>query len=107
MNGLPYVVSTVKARIYTASGTTNTSGLITFAIPAGLFLSVLSVSAQAVRNATAATTACFAQVLSFSQTSVAVAVFESKTSGVLLGGTTEGLEATPTATSVLLTVIGT
>lgn len=106
MNGSPYVVCDVRARIYSASGTTNTAGQLTFTLPAGFFTAILSVQAQAVRNSTAATQACFAQVLTYNQTSVAVAVFESKTTGVLLGGTVEGLEPTPSATSVLLTVIG-
>lgn len=103
----PYVIAVVPMMIWTTSGTTSAAGAITFAIPAGAFSTVYTVNATVVRNSTDATTACFAQVRSFSTTQVVVQVFESKNTGILLGGSVEGLELATAATTVLLTVFGT
>lgn len=90
--------------VYTATGTTSATGALTFTLPAGMFTSVLSVQANAIRDTVSPGVACFALVRTFSPTSVAVQVFESRT--IVLGGG-EGLEATTTATVVHLAVFGT
>lgn len=100
------VVSDRTSTMYHAVGTTSAAGALTFTIPAGMFSSITAVHATAVRDTVSATTACFALVRSYTTSSVVVQVFESKTTGIALGGTAEGLEVTPTATSVCLTVFG-
>lgn len=101
-----YAISDVALRVWNFSGTTSTAGALTVTIPAGAFTTVLGVCATAVRNTTDPTQACFALVRSYSATQVVVQVFESKTSGVLIGGVVEGLEATGSAVAVLVTVFG-
>lgn len=100
------VTSNVQLLLYTATGTTNATGAITFAIPAGTFDTVYGAHAQAVRDTASPAFACFAVVRSFTTTSVVVQVFESKMTGVVLGGNVEGLELSTSATTVLLTVLG-
>ncbi len=105
-DGAPYVTGHVALKLFTTSGTTNTSGGITFGIPVGTFTTVYFAQATAVRNTASAASACFALVRSVTASTVVVQVFESATTGILLGGTVEGLEATTTATTVLLQVVG-
>lgn len=99
-------------KVWTGSGVTSTSGALTVAIPAGALTSVLGVQVTCVRNSPTASGACFALVRSYSSPTanaagnVVVQVFESKTTNIGMGGTVEGLEATNTATTVLLTVFG-
>lgn len=100
------VVSDQTIVVYSRFGTTSTAGLITFTLPTGMFSTITGVHATAIRDTTSAPTACFALVRSYTTTSVVVAVFESKTTGVAIGGMVEGLETTPTATSVCVTVFG-
>lgn len=103
----PYVIATVPMMIWQVSGTTNATGAITFTIPAGAFTTVYSVTATAVRDTVNPALACFALVRTYTTSSVVVQVFESKNTGVLLGGNIEGLELSTAATTVLLTVFGT
>ncbi len=105
--GDPYVTGVGGLKLYSISGVTAANGSITFTIPAGTFTTMLTASAQAVRNTADPTLACFAVVRSLSATQVVVQVFESKTSGILLGGTVEGLELATSAVTVLLTAVGT
>jgi hypothetical protein len=100
------VLSTTDLKVWTTTGVTTTTGALTVTVPADTFSSVLSVQATCVRNTATASGACFAVVRSYSPTSIVVHVFESKTTSVSVNGTVEGLEATTTATTVLLTVFG-
>lgn len=84
-------------KVYTDVGTTNASGGVTFTLPVGYFTTVLSATATVVRGTTDPVGAAFAMLRNYSTTQAQVQVFESKTSGVLLGGVVEGLEATTTA----------
>ncbi len=94
-------------KVWATTGTTNAAGALTITVPAGAFTTVLGVTATAVRDTTNPTIACFALVRSYSTSQVVVQVFESKTSAVLLlGANIEGLEATTTATPVLVTIFG-
>lgn len=92
-----------NARVWFTSGTTSATGALTITLPVGVFQQILGVQATAVRNTTNAATACFALVRTYDTTGVALQVFESRT--IILGGG-EGLEATTTATTVLVTVFG-
>lgn len=105
-NGRPYLVGQVAMTVYATNGTTNATGALTLTLPAGLFTGIYAVHADTVRNSADPTVACFAQVRSFSTSTVVIQVFESRTSGVLLGGTTEGLELASGAVAVTCTVIG-
>jgi hypothetical protein len=93
-------------KTYTAHGNAP-AGAVTFTLPAGYFTAVHSVIATAVRDTTDARYAVFATVRTYTTSSVVVAVWDSKTSVTLLGSVTEGLELSPNAASVLLTVFGT
>lgn len=106
-NGDTYVTGSQAMKFHIANGTTSATGALTVTIPAGVFTTVLAVVANPLRNTTDPTTACFAVVRSFSATQVVIQVFESKSTGVLLGGNVEGLEATSTATVVSVLVVGT
>ncbi len=98
----------VPLRLYTdGAGTTNATGGVTFTLPSNYFTVVYGAVATAVRNSADPTMATFAMVRSWSSTSVVVQVFESKTSGVLLGGIIEGLEASGAGIPVQLMVFGT
>lgn len=101
-----YAISDVAMRVWCFSGTTTTAGALTVTIPTGAFTTVLGVSATPVRNTADPALACFALVRSYTATQVVIQVFESKTTGILIGGSTEGLEATAAAIPVLLTVFG-
>lgn len=105
-NGKPYLVGQVAMTVYATSGTTNASGALTLTLPAGLFTGVYSAHAEAVRNSADPTVACFAQIRTLATTQIVIQVFESRTSGVLLGGTTEGLELSTSAVVVYCTVFG-
>jgi hypothetical protein len=100
-------MSNVQLQLYTTSATTDTTGSAIIALPAGLFSVVYAAFATAVRDNPDPTAACFALVRSYSATSVVVQIFESHTTtGIKSGGSAEGLEATASATTVLLTVFG-
>lgn len=102
----PYVIGVVPMMVWTTTGTTNATGAITFTIPAGAFTTIYTVHADAVRDTANPALGCFAMIRSYSTTAVTVQVFESKNTGVLLGGNIEGLEVATTAVTVLLTVLG-
>lgn len=93
-------------KLYTDVQTSSTTGALTFALPAGYFTTVNSVQASCIRNTADPTLAAFAMVRSFSTTSVVVQCFESKNTGVLLGGNVEGLELATAALSIHLMVVG-
>lgn len=115
-NGLKYAVSSEVPvyrnganvgvpKFYTTSASAVVGG-VTFTLPAGYFTAVHTVIPTAVRDTTDARYACFATVRQFSTSTVVVAVWDSKTSVTLIGSVTEGLELSPDAATVLLTVIG-
>ena len=97
----------LRAKVYTASGTTDATGNVTFNLPAGYFTTVHTATPTVVRNTNDHTLGTFATVRTAGAGQVVVQCFESKTSGVLLGGVIEGLEATATAgITVTLVVFG-
>lgn len=94
-------------KIYTDSTTTNSSGQVSWNLPNGLFTAIHSVQAQVVRNTADPGLGAFCMIRTYGTGQINGIVFESKTSGVLLGGVVEGLEASPTAgIVVMLMVIG-
>lgn len=93
-------------KVWQTTGVTTTTGALTVAIPADVFDVITGVQVTAVRNTTSPASACFATVRSYSVTSVVIQVFESKTTTANIGNSIEGLEATATATTVLVTVFG-
>ncbi len=106
-NGQPYVIGHGALKIACGKATTNATGQLTFDISAAGLTAVTAVHAQAVRDTADPTRACVAVVRSYTTLQVVVQVFESKTTGMLIGGVAEGLEVTNLATEVHLTVYGT
>lgn len=96
----------LSPKIFTDSQNTNTSGALTFGLPVGYFTAINFVESQVVRDTNNPALGAFAMVRSYTTSSVTVQVFESKLSGVLLGGTVEGLELGTTAMQINLLVIG-
>lgn len=119
-NGINYVLAddpglhvyrTVSAtglvmKVHTDMQTSNATGAYTFGLPTGYFTTINSVQVSCLRNTADPTLAAFAMVRSFTTSSVIVQCFESKTTGVLLGGSIEGLELATTALNIQLLVIG-
>lgn len=117
-NGVNYALSTELAvyrtatqtglvpKIYTDALATSATGAVTFGLPASYFTTLNSIQATVVRNTADPALATFAMVRSYTATSVVVQCFESKNTGVLLGGNIEGLELTSAAVVVMLMVIG-
>lgn len=87
------------------TGTTNSSGQVTFTLPT-YFTTVHGAWPTVVRNSASPANACFPQVMTLSTTSVLVQVFESKNTGVLIGGVIEGLEASGAGITVTVSVKG-
>lgn len=99
-------ITGITPKIFTDVQTTNATGAYTFAIPSGYFTGIGYAAATAVRDTNNPSLAAFAMVRTYTLTSVTVQVFESKLTGVLLGGTIEGLELATGAVTVQLFVIG-
>ena len=86
---------------------TTSGNSVTFNISAAGFTTVGNVQATAFLNGATVTTAPIAVVTAKSTTSITVSLFESKNTGVLIGGNVEGLEPHAVAgTEVYLTVRG-
>lgn len=86
--------------------TTNSS--VTFDLTSAGFTNIVSVQAIAGLGGTTALTAASAiSVTAISNTSVTLLILESNTSGILIGGTTEGLTTHTTSKTVWITVKGT
>lgn len=96
----------LSPKIYTDSKTSDTTGAISFGLPTGYFTTINYVSAVCVRDTVTPGLATFALVRSHTTSSVTVQCFESRTSGILIGGTAEGLELATVALTVQLLVIG-
>lgn len=119
-NGQPYVLdndvrlhryqhgatANLLLKVYTATGASAANGGYTFTLPAGYFTTIYNASASVVRDSLDPAYATFAMVRSISTTSVVVHTFESKTTGVLLGGTIEGLESCGGGQNIQLMVFG-
>lgn len=100
-NGTP-----IAGKDLVLTGTTVSGGGVTFTLPAGYFTTVHIAIPQTVRNTADPTLACWAVVRTQGPSQVVCQVFESKTSGVLIGGTTEGAEVSPAGITVNLLVKG-
>lgn len=85
---------------------TNVTGAVTFTLPVGLFTTIQYISPVVIRDSADPTLATFAMVRSYSTTSIVIQCFESKTSGVLIGGVIEGLDVTSAAVAVMIKVTG-
>lgn len=101
-----YCISDQALRIWTYNGASSATGALTITIPAGAYTTVLNVCATCVRDTNNPQFATFAMVRSFTNTSVVIQCFESKTTGVLLGGSIEGLELATSSLMVNVTVFG-
>ncbi|MET0701658.1 MAG: hypothetical protein ABWY93_18565 [Mycobacterium sp.] len=93
-------------RVWTASAVSSATGAVTFTIPAGTFTTVQFIELTVMRDTADPTLAAFAMLRSFTTTSVVGQVFESKNTGVLLGGFIEGLDVASAAVSVMVKVTG-
>lgn len=97
----------IALKLYTDStGTTNGSGSVTWDLPIGYFTAVYAVNVQVVRNTADPSQATFAVVRTWGVSQVVAQCFESKNTGVLLGGVIEGLEASGAGVIVQLVVYG-
>jgi hypothetical protein len=94
-------------KIFTGAAFTDATGSVTFTFPTGFFKEILSAQATVERNTTDVTRAAFCWVSEWNMTRAIVRVAESKTSGVLLGGTVEGVELSGAGILIHATVIGT
>lgn len=85
---------------------TNSTISQTVDITAYGFTNIISVSIQCEHNMSNASQAVFGIIKSYTNTSIVYSVAKSKTTGVLIGGSVEGLELT---TGILnhITIIGT
>lgn len=99
-------VTSINLRVYTAMGSSASNGGFTFSLPAGYFTTIYSAAAHVLRDSTDPAYATFAMVRTISTSSVVVHTFESKNTGVLLGGTVEGLESCGGGQVIQLTVLG-
>jgi hypothetical protein len=87
------------------TGVTAAGGGVTFTLPT-YFTTVHIAIPQPVRNTGDPTLACWAVVRTQGPSQVVCQVFESKTSGVLIGGVIEGAEVSPAGITVNLLVKG-
>lgn len=96
----------LSPKIFSTSVSTDASGAVSIGLPTGYFTTINYVSATAIRDTASPTLATFAMVRSYTLSAVAVQCFESKTTGMLIGGVAEGMELTTAAVVVMLMVIG-
>ncbi len=101
-----YNNTTKVLKVWSGVGTTSATGEVTFTLPTSYFAEVHTAQATVFRNTTNITEYAFAFVRSLSTTSLVVRVGESKTTGVLIGGTIEGAEATGAGITVHASVFG-
>lgn len=94
-------------KIWVAEVDNNNTGLVTVAIPSNVgFTTILAITVTA-KGGSDATTAPVATIASNTTSQVVIRVVESKTTGILIGGTAEGLEAhVNTSTKLYLRVEG-
>ncbi len=100
------ISSNPEARVWFTSGVTSATGALTINLAVNAFTQVLGVQCTPVRNTADPTLACFALVRSYNASQIVIQVFESKTTGMLLGGMAEGMELATSAITVLVTVFG-
>jgi hypothetical protein len=97
---------TKYSKEFKAMQTTSSNSVVFDISPAG-FSSIVDFDCKAFLNGAGVTTAPIAIVTAKSTTSITVSLFQSKTTGVLIGGTIEGLEThAVVGTEVYLTVQG-
>jgi hypothetical protein len=94
-------------KIWIAEVANNVSGTTTVAIPTNVaFTTILNIQVSA-KSPNALTTAPVVSIVSNTLTSIVVRAMESKTTGILVGGTAEGLEPhIDTATRIYIRVEG-
>ncbi len=94
--------------LWSDRGVTGSNGRVVFSVPLATawFQNPPHYQVSAHRDSTATTAACFAQIISRVDGSLTVQVWESRTSGVLIGGTVEGLEPAGAGVTVDLLIVG-
>lgn len=94
-------------KIWVAEIDNTATGVITVTFPTNIgFTSILAITATA-KGGTDVTNAPIATIVSNTASQVVLRIVESKTTGILIGGNTEGLEAhTSTTTKIFLRVEG-
>lgn len=93
-------------KVYAVTAASSASGQLSLTLPAGYFTTVYGVCPTVVRDTNAPASATFAAVRTFSNTAIVIQCFESKSTGVVLGGNVEGLEACATAITINVVVFG-
>lgn len=94
-------------KIWVAEVTNTATGTQTITIPTNVAFSAIAAITLTAKGGTDLTNAPIAMVTSNTTTAITIRVLESKTTAILVGGTTEGLEAhTSTATKIYVRVEG-
>lgn len=96
----------LSPKIFTAMVASNATGAVTIGLPTSYFTTVLFAEANCVRDTADPAFGTFAMIRSFTTSQVVVQCFESKNTGILLGGTVEGLELATSSLNIQLLVIG-
>lgn len=99
--------SVLNPKMFTGAATTDSTGSVTFTFPTGFFTNILSAQATVERNVTDPRSASFCWISEWNMTRAIVRVAESKTSGVVLGGSAEGAELAGAGILVHAMIIGT
>lgn len=96
----------LSPKVFTAMVASDATGAVTIGLPTSYFTSILFAEANCVRDTANPALGAFAMIRSFTTSQVVVQCFESKNSGVLIGGFIEGLELATSALNIQLLVIG-
>lgn len=96
----------LQQKQWTDSKTTDTNGAVTFTIPTGLFTTIHFIDLSVMRDTANPALGTFITLRSFTLTSASAQCFESKNSGVLVGGFIEGLELATAALVAMIRVTG-
>lgn len=96
----------LNLKVYATTENTNATGALTVTLPAGYFTTVYGCTPTPIRDTNNPASGTFAMIRTISNTTITIQCFESKNTGVLLGGTIEGLEATPAVIPVNVIVFG-
>lgn len=96
----------LQQKQWTDSKSSDGNGAVTFTLPAGFFTAIHFIDLNVMRDSADPRFATFCMLRSFTLTQAVAQCFESKTSGVLLGGVIEGLETATASVAVMIRVTG-
>lgn len=96
----------LQQKQWTHTLATDATGGVTFILPTGLFSAIHFVDLSVMRDTADPRFATFIMLRSVTLTTCVAQCFESKTSGVLLGGVIEGLEVATSAVIAMIRVTG-